>query len=255
MNRRFLHVAASLAFLLLALNPTFASGQEAGDADEWSFTVAPYLLAPHMNGSATIGVVTADVDASPGDIFEKLNFGAMLFFEAATPRFAFTLDGLYMNLGDTGMTPITAREVDVDMKQLAVQVNFLWRLAPWAEIGLGGRLNKVKGGLEVAEGQVLPGLDVSKTETWVDPLIAVRLTAPLKSKWRLGFAGDYGGFGIGSDYAWQVFPYFGYRFSQLFGLGLGYRVIGMKYETGSGSDLFIYDMTIFGPQLGAAFHF
>jgi len=29
----------------------------------------------------------------------------------------------------------------------------------------------------------------------------------------------------------------------------------MKYETGGGSDLFIYDMTIFGPEVGFLFHF
>jgi hypothetical protein len=255
MSIRFLRVAASLAFLFLAPHPTLASGQETGDANQWSFKVAPYFIFPNMNGSATIGGITADVDASPGDVFDKLQFGAMLFFEAATPKFAFTLDGLYMNLGQKGQTPITGRETEADMKQFAAQANFLWRLAPWAEIGLGGRLNTIEGGLKVAEGEVLPGRDVSQTKTWVDPLIAVRLTAPLESKWHLGIMGDYGGFGIGSDYAWQVFPFVGYRFSQLFELGAGYRAIGMKYETGSGDDLFIYDMTIFGPQIGLVFHF
>lgn len=255
MNIRPLGLATTVVLLSIgAVHP--AAGQESSyDASEWSFKVAPYFLFPNMNGSATIGGVTADVDASPGDIFDKLNFGAMLFLEAATPKFAVTLDGLYMNLGQKGQTPVTERETDADMKQFAAQANFLWRLAPWAEIGLGGRLNTIEGGLKVAAGQVLPGRDVSRTETWVDPLIAARLTLPLESKWHLGIMGDYGGFSIGSDYAWQVFPFVGYRFSRLFELGAGYRAIGMKYETGTDDDLFIYDMTIFGPQIGALFHF
>jgi hypothetical protein len=29
----------------------------------------------------------------------------------------------------------------------------------------------------------------------------------------------------------------------------------MKYETGSGDDYFLYDMTIFGPQLGIILRF
>jgi hypothetical protein len=29
----------------------------------------------------------------------------------------------------------------------------------------------------------------------------------------------------------------------------------MKYETGSGDDYFLYDMVIFGPQLGFVFRF
>ncbi len=31
--------------------------------------------------------------------------------------------------------------------------------------------------------------------------------------------------------------------------------MGMDYETGSGTDLFVYDMTVFGPEIGFVFHF
>ena len=102
---------------------------------------------------------------------------------------------------------------------------------------------------------VLAGIDVSQTKTWFDPLIAARLTAPLESKWHLGMSGDIGGFGIASDFAWQVFPFVGYQFSRLFEVTLGYRALGMTYETGNGRDLFVYDMVIFGPQLGLVFRF
>ena len=37
--------------------------------------------------------------------------------------------------------------------------------------------------------------------------------------------------------------------------GGGYRAPGMKYETGSGDDCFLYDMVIFGPQLGITLRF
>ena len=29
----------------------------------------------------------------------------------------------------------------------------------------------------------------------------------------------------------------------------------MSYETGSGTDLFVYDMVTFGPEIGFVFHF
>lgn len=51
--------------------------------------------------------------------------------------------------------------------------------------------------------------------------IAARFTIPMESEWRLGIQGDIGGFGISSDFAWQVFPFVGYRFSQVFELGAG----------------------------------
>lgn len=250
---RSLALAVILVSLLIA---KAAWGQaQAEDSDRWGFTVAPYLLSPHMDGRVTIRGIQSDVDVGPGDIFERLDFGAMLYLEMAHRDWSISLDGLYMNLGEKGLTPVTDREAEVDMKQLAIEARGMWRAASWAEIGIGGRLNSIKGGLFAAPGNVLSGIDVSQTKTWFDPLIAARLTAPLKSKWHLGISGDIGGFGIASDFAWQVFPFVGYRFSRLFELTLGYRALGMKYETGSGRDLFVYDMVIFGPQLGLVFRF
>jgi len=237
-----------------------AAAQESSNAEDsskWEFTVAPYLLFPHMDGSVTLRGFPVEVDVGPSEIFEKLDFGAMLYLEMANRDWSISLDGLYMNLGESGQTPVTGRDAEVDMKQLGITATGLRRVATWAEIGIGGRLNSLEGGLYVAPGDVaLPEIDVSQTKTWFDPLIAARFTVPFEnSKWRLGIRGDIGGFGIGSDIAWQVYPLVGYRFSHLFELGAGYRALGMKYETGSGSDLFVYDMVIFGPQIGLAFHF
>ncbi len=50
-------------------------------------------------------------------------------------------------------------------------------------------------------------------------------------------------------------PFAGYRFSNLFELVLAYRALGMDYETGSGAELFAYDVVTFGPEIGFLFHF
>lgn len=256
MRIRSITLAAVAASATLALaGPALA--QDA-DPDRWGLTVAPYFVFPNMNGQAGIGNVTIDVDADPGDIFDRLQFGAMLFLEMSNRDWAVGVDGLYMNLGQKGQTPILGREAEADMKQLAIQTNILRRVATWAEVGLGVRLNSLESGLFVAPGEViLPGIDVKKKETWLDPLIAARFTIPMESKWRLGIQGDIGGFGIGSDFAWQVFPFVGYRFSRVFELAGGYRAIGMNYETGEQgtADYFLYDMVIFGPQIGVVLRF
>ena len=234
-----------------------AAAQDA-DPDRWGLTVAPYFVFPNMSGETGLGDVTVDVDANPGDIFDKLQFGFMMFLEMSNRDWAVGIDGLYMNLGQNGQTPILGRQTEVDMKQLAIQTNILRRVATWAEVGLGVRLNSIESGLMVAPGDVvLPGIDVKKEETCLDPLIAARFTIPMQSKWRLGLQGDIGGFGIASDFAWQVFPFVGYRFSPVFELAGGYRAIGMKYDTGEPgtTDYFLYDMVIFGPQLGIVLRF
>jgi hypothetical protein len=66
--------------------------------------------------------------------------------------------------------------------------------------------------------------------------------------------GDIGGFGVGSDFAWDAFGVIGYRFS-LFGqensgVIAGYRALSQDYTDGSGRDKFQWDVTLHGPILG-----
>ena len=58
----------------------------------------------------------------------------------------------------------------------------------------------------------------------------------------------------GSDFTWQVQADAAYRFSKLFQLGLGYRALGIDYESGSGQDRFLFDMDTFGPVLKFTFN-
>jgi hypothetical protein len=66
---------------------------------------------------------------------------------------------------------------------------------------------------------------------------------------------DIGGFSVGSKLAWQIYPVAGVRVSKLLSIHLAYRWLDMEYETGSGSDAFVYDVRTFGPEIGLAFHF
>jgi hypothetical protein len=239
------------------------SGNTADDSsissndDGWNFTAAPYLLFPGMNGEIAMRGIPVEVDLSAGDIFSDLDFGMMLYFEAANDKWALTFDALYMNLGRRGETPITGRDARVDLKQLAVDVKGMYRLLHWLEAGIGFRVNVIDGSLNVAEGEIiLPGNKVSMNQSWFDPLVVTRASTDFSgSKWSLSFLGDIGGFGIGSDFTWQAKPYVGYRFSKLFEMTAAYRWIGIDYETGTGQGNFKYDMTISGPEIGFLFHF
>lgn len=223
----------------------------------WHYTAAPYVLFPGMNGQIALRGIPVDVDLSAGDIFEDLDFGMMLYFEAANDQWALTFDALYMNLSRRGATPITDRAARVDLKQLAIDVKGMYRLLYWLEAGIGFRVNVIDGSLNVAEGDIiLPGNEISMSQSWFDPLLVARARTDFSgSKWSLTFLGDLGGFGIGSDFTWQAKPYVGYRFSKLFEMSVAYRWIGIDYETGSDRDKFKYDMTISGPEIGLLFHF
>ena len=230
---------------------TAGSGSGAATtASKWNYLVEPYLLAPTMDGSSGVRGVSADVSASASDIFSVLKFGAMLYMEASNARWAISMDGLYMNLGDSGSTRLGS--VDVGVEQGGLLATGYWRIRPWAELSLAFQYNSVHGSLK---GSGPFAVDLSQNESWVDPYLGVRLSASRSEAWNFRFTGNVGGFGVGSDFAWQAFPEAGYRFNPLFELAGGYRAIYMDYTNGSGSDEFTYQLTTSGPQLGAKFHF
>jgi len=247
-----------VSFSMFSQNITTSetNGQHVDESENWSFTAAPYLLLPAMKGDVAIKGLPVDVNVSPGDIFDNLDFGMMLYLEATKEKWTVSFDFLYMDLGKDGTTPLTSRDASVDIKQIAATFNGLYRINNWFETGIGGRINSVKNGVKIAAADyILPGRDFSMTETWFDPLIVTRVMTEINEKWRLGVLADIGGFGIGSDLAWQINPFVGYRFSELFEIAVAYRWLGMDYDAGSGSDYFLYDLTISGAELGLLFHF
>lgn len=143
------------------------------------------------------------------------------------------------------------------MKQFAWEVSGLRTILPWLDVGVGLRLNSLEAGFDIvtAIGNNETGHSRSKKETWLDPIVIARSQGTFgDSKWNYLLRGDIGGFGIGSNFAWQIQPYIGYRFSKLFQISAGYRIISMDYETGSGDGYFKYDIDTTGPVVKLGFH-
>ena len=238
---------------------TAAVKQPAPTKKKWNFLAEVYLMFPNMEGKSGLGTLPeVDVDANPGDIFDKLQIAAMLYFEAAKDRWAFSSDLIYMSLKQNLKTGPVIQSGEANAKQFAWELAGMRRLLPMLEAGVGLRLNSMKMGLDLVQNNVGGGTtnrSRSTTETWVDPFIVARLKSDPAKKFIYQLRGDIGGFGVGSDFAWQIQAYAGYRFSKLFQITAGYRVLGMDYDKGSGEDRFLYDMDIFGAVVRFGFNF
>jgi len=218
-------------------------------APKWTFLVAPYFLFPHMDGTVEVGGNSQDVNADPSDIFDRLDFGFMIYSEARKGPWAFALDILYMDLGEDGQT--LTGTFDATVRQRAYMFEVYRQLTPRLEAMVGAAVNNLDANLQTT-GPL--SFDNTKSKTWTDPMVGGRVELLRKSKWRITLTGAVGGFGVGSDFAWQVYPVFAYRPSTV-DLAFGYRVGGIDYKSGSGSNEFVYDVVTFGPELGLGFHF
>jgi hypothetical protein len=130
-------------------------------------------------------------------------------------------------------------------------------LLPYLDAGLGLRLNNLDTSSAINRNTLNGAIDQYRSagQTWVDPFIVARFHDQGDSKFLYQFRADIGGFGVGSDLAWQIQAYLGYRFSDLIQASAGYRLISIDYDKGSGSDRFLYDVDTSGPVIRLGFNF
>lgn len=243
--------AAGLVLTMVALAGVAAPATAQGPTSEWTFDLGLYGWATAMSGESGAGDVTAELDASFSDILENLEFGAMAGFAATHGRWVVLGDVVFASLGATNEGQHAKAEVDVDM--LIFEADLGYEVAQNVQLFGGVRRfdldNEVVVGLGPLERTAKGG------EAWTDPVVGVRWGAPIGERGSFWLRGDVGGFGVGSDFAWNALAAFGYRVGESTTLALGYRVLDVDYEQGSGSDHFVYDIQIGGPELGVIFRF
>lgn len=248
-----------LFFLILAMSQFGAFAQEESADRKWKFLVEPYLMFPTMSGESGIRELPLiNVDASTSDIFSHLDFGAMFYLEARTDNWAIGSDFVYMKLSQDVERSTLINSGKIEMKQMIWEVSGLYQVLPFFEAGMGLRMNNISMAADISRNVVGGGTAVlanaENTEFWIDPVIIARLSETINDTWQFQFRGDIGGFGIGSDLTWQLQAYVGYRFSKLFQTTIGYRIIGMDYDKGTGANRFRYDMNTSGPLIKFGFH-
>lgn len=239
-----------------------ALGAAAGArAEEWKHTLTPYMWAAAMDGTTALGTAAgpleADVDIGFSDIWDNLEFGGMLSYLGERGPWAIMADAIYMDLETDKSGTVGPIQIDAtaEVQQTALEVDVGYRVTERVLAFAGLRYNDLDSDLTVIStgpgGTRIAGM----SESWVDPVIGAIAEIPLGERWSLGLRGDIGGFGVGSDFAWQALATVRWRATPTIHVIGGYRYIDMDYEDGSGTSLFKYDMAMSGPGLGVAFTF
>ncbi|MEQ1586031.1 MAG: hypothetical protein ABL895_09150 [Cyclobacteriaceae bacterium] len=237
---------------LISKNTSFAQDIS---VKKWHYVGDLYMMFPNMKGETTVASLPeVDVDADEAAILGNLKFGAMFYLEATNDDWAISSDFIYMKLNQGLETTNLIRSGSITMEQLAWEMDGLKHITPWLEVGLGGRLVSLSTGVD-ATGALNEVRSGSASKTWYDPVVVVRTQGAIKEKWLLQFRGDVGGFGVGSDFSWQIQANAGYRFSKLFQTTIGYRYISIDYDKGEGAQRFLYNIDTYGWVVHFGFNF
>jgi len=223
---------------MVLLSATSADAQY-GYNDRLRLDFAPYVWLTTLNGNMTVDGSTRFVNFTYEDFFKYSNLGLSGHVELKKNSWALIFDWLYVDL----LKSPTYTELSLGEVSLAI------RLSENLEILGGGRYFKSE--VEFIED------DESSTKnekSWVDPIIGGRFTMDMTKYLMFTFRADIGGFGIGSDLQWNIASGIGYRLSNITFMA-AYRIWYAKYQSGSGENLFVYDMTTSGPGITMVIHF
>jgi hypothetical protein len=231
-----------------------ASYDAVQEESDWSFRVAPYAWVPAIDGSISIGPLTAPVDISFSDTLDKLDMAFMGVVEMGYKRWMLGADWVYGNFSKDlpGRGPFGSFRyqysqwlISPTLAYRAVQTD-----AYHMDVFVGARVTSLDATLTgrfAGGGQIQGGAE----KAWVDPFIGVRGQAGLGENFLLRYNGDIGGFGVSSDLVWSAFVGVGYDFNKSASVAIGYRGLGFDYASGATA----FDLVSHGPLIGFEIRF
>jgi len=267
-------------------DPSVAS--EAVPPAGWHFQVTPYAWLTGLNGSVTAAGRSISTSMSFVDLVrdsDKL-IPFMGYVEAGKGRFSVFGDVFYSDLGFSAeksvqLNPVAGLEISatgdagletrLTIAQVAAAYDIIrtgntalgvyagaryWHMDADLSLKITGKVDLAELGLE-RQGKW--AIARSGSTHWVDPLVGFKVKQALTARDELQLAADIGGFGVGSRFSWQVFG----GYSHVWDVGkatrlaatLGYRILSVDYEEGSGNETRGLDLTLHGPLAGLSLRF
>lgn len=252
MKKRF----QSLFWLTLAVGA--AAGPAAAAGPDWQIDASSYMWFPESTSNVMTPFGTASSTLGVSDALEALDFGLMGTVTARKGQWALVGDLFYLDLTMDQGTPlgVAFSGVDTEMKLFSGAGYGLYTISEsdglMAEAG--GGLRVMSSDLNVTlRGNGQPDVRTGFSDTWIDPLLAVRLTSQFSEGWKAMLWLDGGGFGIGeaSDETWQATAVLNWQVNESWSISGGYRTLYVD-RTSNGTS---YDLQMSGPVFGATYQF
>ena len=284
-------LASALLVAAAAVHPA-AADPPAGDPEPWRINLALYGWAMSVSGTATVRNQTLDTNASFLDLVQKSDsvLGFMGYTEANKGQVGVYTDLVFTRLGfGAGQTgyrnPVAGLQITASASaaltyQLFIaEVGGVYEIVRWP--GSEGSSTALDGllGVRYWNNQLAATFDATATVNfsnlhlersfgvavarsdvvqWVDPVIGLRLRHRFTPSQEIFVRGDIGGFGLGSQFAWQAVAAYSYAWQftgyQIAAV-LGFRALGVNYRSGSGVDAVGINEVLYGPIIGASFRF
>jgi hypothetical protein len=246
------NVSAAVAAIAMAsaLVPAGAVAQD--QSSDWAFQVTPYVWMLGMGGSIRplANGPTVEIDSSFHDVLDSLDAAAFLSGMARKDRLVLLADITYSKSSKSGeIAPGVAAKGKERQSSLTVAAGYevMDEQGVTLDLLAGARLWNIRASINV------PAIGVQETPTFsfVDPLLAVRVSKDFAEKWSTSFYADAGGFGVGSNKTWEMVGVVNYHLRKDIYFSAAYRHLALDYRHKGA----VIDIHMSGPLLGATWQF
>lgn len=243
---------------LPALSMILAAGA-AQAADDWEFSVSPYVWAPGIVGDSQVPPdgPTANIDISIKDVLSHLTGAFMGTAEARHGRFGALGDAGYVKFTlkpsvKLGGTPVVNSKIAASTTEATLAGFGRIYESDRGSIDLLAGARYSKFGLKAGISRPgLPGVTSdNETDSW-QPMIGVRGKVRSGENWTLAAYADYAGLGGGNLKTWQAAATADYRLNDASSLYGGVRVYNLEVR-GRKLDS---SLTLAGPVFGYRYAF
>jgi len=255
-----------------------AHDADAPGASGWRFEVTPFLWLPEVQGAIATRGRSASIDVDFGDVFDLLGNGDLFaaggHFEARYRRLSLFVDAFGGTARPTSDVTVgramRSGTADVTLNFAFVEFGPAYRVLDWPRDGRGRPIvvDLLTGGRFMYFYQSITARGsggafaryADATSTWVDPFVGGRFRVPLVGPVDVVFRGDIGGFGAGSELAWNLIGGFDYALpwrplGARTSVVAVYKALDFDYESGGRSDDIVAALDFRGPALGLTFAF
>ena len=255
MRTKITAILSSLSLLIC-----FAYAPNVSAAEDWNWTLAPYLWASDTSLDVYVNdnnIIGGELDFS--DLLDKLDAAFLIHFEGQRGRGGFFLDYIYMSLSDSTTVPpgVVQPGADVDA---GIDLGVLEAAAFFRPSGgengldilLGVRSIDAELDLTITPPDPDPSERLKGSETFTDGFLGLRYGAPLGEKWFAILRGDVGS--GDTELTWTASALFGRHFGEngQHNVLFGYRYMAIELEDTSENVTVATDIVMSGPILGYA---
>lgn len=242
------------------LSQTENRTEEAGTDPEGkalTFIVSPYVWIPNVSGNIGVGSSDGQFVLDTGDLLDLFEFGGLIRGEVRhRSGWGVSVDYMFADLG--AGVDIVIGDVDADINASILEATLVRRVElDSGSLDLYGGIRRWDAEIQADITTPFFSTTVVTGDRWVDPIMGARYQHQLSPRWKILSQADVGGFGVSSDFTWNMAAGTSFDAWSNTSFQFVYRVLNVDRTSGEVGTPSAVDLgiTIQGPLIGFAYRF